>query len=160
MPAIDPNDARHMRRAIALAREARERGDKPFGAVLVSAQGQVLGEGTNTETTERDITGHAETNVLRAVCRTHDASALAGATLYASGEPCPMCAGTIFWSGVGRVLYGASRARIRALSSGSQDRPRLNLDCREVLATGTRPTEIIGPVLADEAERVFLEAAG
>ncbi|MCA1716689.1 MAG: nucleoside deaminase [Actinobacteria bacterium] len=153
-------DTGHLRRAIDLAFRARERGDRPFGAVLVGEDGQVLAEGENTQTTERDVTGHAETNLLREVCRLHDAETLAVSTLYASGEPCAMCAGTIFWSGVGRVVYGASAGRIRELSRDSGTRPVLRLSCREVLAAGTRPTEVVGPILEEEAERVFEGSTG
>jgi tRNA(Arg) A34 adenosine deaminase TadA len=139
-----------MRRAIALALQARERGDNPFGAVLVSAEGHVLAEGMNTEHSERDVTGHAETNLLREACRIHDAAALAGATLYASGEPCAMCAGTIFWSGVGRVVFGASAEQIYQRLAHHPDDPRLDLSCRDVLAHGSRPTEVVGPVMEEE----------
>src|SRR5690606_26380334 len=106
-------DAEFLRQAFAAARRAVEHGDKPFGAVLVSADGRVLGEGGNTEISQQDITGHAETNVLREAWRDLGAEALAGATMYASCEPCAMCAGTIYWSGVGRVVFGVSGARVR-----------------------------------------------
>ena len=156
----EQRDAEYMRQAIALARKARERGNHPFGAVLVGADGQVLAEGENTVTSDRDITGHAETNLLREAYRAHDATTLADATLYASGEPCPMCAGTIFWCGVGRVVFGVSGPRIRELSPQFATAPALRLSCREVLAAGSRPTEVAGPILGEEAERVFIEMAG
>jgi tRNA(Arg) A34 adenosine deaminase TadA len=149
-----------MRHALTLARQARERGNQPFGAVLVGADGRVLAEGENTVASDRDITGHAETNLLREAYRTVDSETMATSTLYASGEPCPMCAGTIFWSGVGRVVFGVSGPRIRELSPAYQDAPALRLSCREVLAAGTRSTEVIGPVLGEEAERLFREEAG
>jgi tRNA(Arg) A34 adenosine deaminase TadA len=151
----DELDADHLRRAIALAREAREEGDAPFGAVLVGEDGRVLAEGRNTVNTERDVTGHAETNLMRKVWRLQDADTLAASTLYASGEPCAMCAGAIFWGGVGRVVYGVSAGRIYEISSGTEDVPKLRLSCRDVLAAGTRQTEVIGPMLGEEAERVF-----
>ncbi|MFN8594515.1 MAG: nucleoside deaminase [Thermomicrobiales bacterium] len=138
-------DERFLRRAIELAWQARARGNRPFGAVLVSGDGRVLGEGENTEQSDRDVTGHAETNLLRNVCRTLDAAALADATIYASGEPCPMCAGTIYWSGVRRVIFAASGDRIRELHlPRSGDGPVLRLSChRDVLAAGSQPSEVI-----------------
>jgi tRNA(adenine34) deaminase len=160
MTTLAQRDADHLRRAIGLAVAARERGDNPFGAILVGGDGRVLAEGTNTERTDRDPTGHAETNLLREAGRVHDAATLAGATLYASGEPCAMCAGAIFWSGLGRVVYGASAGRIRELSPGPAEGPVLRLSCREVLAAGSRPTEVVGPALEAEAERVFARSAG
>jgi tRNA(Arg) A34 adenosine deaminase TadA len=155
MARVDERDTDHLRRAIALAREAREEGNAPFGAVLVGEDGRVLAEGRNTVNTERDVTGHAETNLMRKVWRLQDADTLAASTLYASGEPCAMCAGAIFWGGVGRVVYGASAGRIHEFSSGTEDVPTLRLSCRDVLAAGTRQTEVIGPMLGEEAERVF-----
>jgi tRNA(adenine34) deaminase len=157
MRPLEEHDAGHLRRAIELAKQARERGDRPFGAVLAGSDGRVLAESENTQSSERDITGHAETNLLRAAFRSYDAETLSGATLYASGEPCAMCAGTIFWSGVGRVVYGASSERIYELSAGRG--PALRLSCREVLSAGTREVEVVGPVLEEEAERVFQESA-
>lgn len=155
MARVDERDTDHLRRAIALAREAREEGNAPFGAVLVGEDGRVLAEGRNTVNTERDVTGHAETNLMRKVWRLQDADTLAASTLYASGEPCAMCAGAIFWGGVGRVVYGASAGRIYEISSSTEDVPKLRLSCRDVLAAGTRQTEVIGPMLGEEAERVF-----
>jgi tRNA(Arg) A34 adenosine deaminase TadA len=152
-------DAEFLRHAFAAARRAVERGDKPFGAVLVSADGRVLAEGVNTEISERDITGHAETNILRDAYREFGAEGLAGSTMYASCEPCAMCAGTIYWSGVGRVVFGVSGKRVRHLSPRFEGSPSLNLSCRDVLAAGSRPTEVIGPFLEDEAERVIAEAS-
>jgi tRNA(Arg) A34 adenosine deaminase TadA len=153
-----PQDTEFLRQAFAAARRATQRGDKPFGAVLVSADGRVLAEGGNTEVSERDITGHAETNILREAYREFGPEALAGATMYASCEPCAMCAGTIFWSGVGRVVFGVSGTRVRHLSPRFAGSPSLNLSCRGLLAAGSRPTEVIGPFLEDEAERVIAAA--
>ena len=156
---VAQRDAEFMRQAIALSRGALERGNRPYGAVLIGAEGQVLAEGQNTEQSERDVTGHAETNLLRDAYRAHDAATLAGATLYASGEPCPMCAATIFYSGIRRVVYGVSRERARQLSPRAQTNSMLAISSREILATSTRPIEFIGPFLEDEAERPFTEIA-
>lgn len=157
MASVDERDTAHLRRAMALARKSRERGDDPFGAVLVDKDGRVLAEGLNTETTGRDVTGHAETNLIRAAFRSVDAETFASSSLYASGEPCAMCSAAIFFGGVGRVVYGASAARISEIRGSSLDdgRPALRLPIREVLAAGTRPTEVVGPALEEEAERVF-----
>lgn len=152
---LDSRDAEYLRRAIALAYEARELGDAPFGAVLVNKDGRLLAEGRNTQVTERDVTGHAETNLLRETCRLHGVEELAGATLYSSGEPCAMCSGVIFWSGVGRVVYGMSSTRLYEMFPESEANPVLRMSCREVLSAGSRLTEVTGPILEDEAERVF-----
>jgi tRNA(Arg) A34 adenosine deaminase TadA len=155
MTPYHEHDADHLRRAIELAHEARERGNAPFGAVLVGEDGRTLAEGQNTVNTERDVTGHAETNLVREAYRLHDADTLASSTLYASAEPCAMCSGAIFWAGVGRVVYGLSAGRIYEMFPPDEAHPVLRLPCRDVLAAGTRRTEVIGPRLEEEAERVF-----
>ena len=155
MARIDDRDAGHLRRALALARGAREEGNAPFGAVLVGEDGKILAEGRNTVDTERDVTGHAETNLIRAAYRSADEETLASSTLYASAEPCAMCSGAIFWAGVGRVVYGLGADRIYEMFPPDEEKPVLRLPCREVLAAGTRRTEVVGPALEEEAEKVF-----
>jgi len=155
MTPIHEHDAHHLRRAIELAHEARERGNAPFGAVLVGEDGSILAEGQNTVSTERDITGHAETNLIRDAWRLHDAGTLAASTLYASAEPCAMCSGAIFWSSVGRVVYGLGADQIYEMFPPDEANAVMRLPCRDVLAAGTRQTEVIGPMLEEEAGRVF-----
>lgn len=159
MSEIEQRDAAFLRQAIAQSRVALERGNRPYGAVLVGADGEVLAEGQNTEQAERDITGHAETNALREAYKRLGPERLAASTMYASGEPCPLCAATMFYSGVSRVVFAVSRARARALTPAAQGSPTLAITSREILATSSRPIEVIGPVLEDEGAAVFAEAA-
>ena len=139
-----------LREAIAIARLAREHGNHPFGALLADAQGNILLRVENTVLTERDPTGHAETNLVRLAARQFPPEDLAAATLYTSTEPCPMCAGAIYWSGIGRVAYALGQERFYALL-GQAD---LHLPCRQVLGHGARTVEVTGPALEDEAIRV------
>ncbi|HKJ28092.1 MAG TPA: nucleoside deaminase, partial [Anaerolineales bacterium] len=113
---MESTDQKHIRAAIALAQQARENGNHPFGALLVGPDGEVLLEALNTVVTEHDITGHAETNLVRLAAQTYDAEFLAGCTLYTSTEPCPMCAGAIFWANIRRVVYGLSEEGLYALT--------------------------------------------
>jgi tRNA(Arg) A34 adenosine deaminase TadA len=159
MTAEDDRDAEYMRQAIAASRRALEHGNRPYGAVLVAADGRLLAEGQNTEQSDRDITGHAETNALREAYRQLGPEKLVGSTMYASGEPCPMCAATIFYSGVSRVVYGISRGRAREFTPQSIGNPTLSISCRDILATSSRPIEVVGPFLEDEAAQVFMESA-
>jgi len=101
---MDENDLRFIRVAIDVARKARDKGNHPFGAVLVDEQGHILMEAENTVGTEKDCTGHAETNLMRQASRKYDSDFLAKCTIYTSTEPCPMCAGAIFWGNVRRVV--------------------------------------------------------
>jgi tRNA(Arg) A34 adenosine deaminase TadA len=145
-PAKD--DERWLRRAIALAHKSRESGKHPFGALVVDARGCCLAEGLNAF--DSDCTGHAEMNAVRAA-HAHDAPALKGATLYSSAEPCAMCAGAIYWSGIARVVYGMSERRLLEFTGSHPANPTLSLACREVFARGQRSVEVRGPMLEDEA---------
>jgi tRNA(Arg) A34 adenosine deaminase TadA len=149
---MDTSQLDHLARAVALAREARERGDHPFGALLVTADGTVV-EALNSVNTENDPTGHAETNLVRLAASSVEAGALASSTLFTSTEPCAMCAGAIYWSGIGRVVFALSEQGLAELV-GDADEPTLDLPCREVFARGGRPIEVIGPVDLPDAVAV------
>ena len=115
----------------------------------------MLAEGRNTVNTEGDVTGHAEANLIREASRRYDTDTLSASTLYASAEPCAMCSGAIFWAGVGRVVYGLGADRIYDMFPPDEENPVMRLPCRDVLAAGTRRTEVVGPVLEEEAMRPF-----
>jgi tRNA(Arg) A34 adenosine deaminase TadA len=144
-------DERWLRRAIELSHRSRETGKHPFGALVVDADGRCLAEGTNAF--DSDCTGHAEMNAVRAAYA-WDARALRGATLFSSAEPCAMCAGAIYWSGIARVVYALSEARLLAITGAHHENPTLSLPCRELFARGQRPVDVLGPMLEDEAARV------
>src|SRR5262245_52280474 len=146
-------DLAHLHRAIALARLARERGNAPFGAVLVNQNGVVLLEAENTRVTDRDCTAHAEANLVREATHRLEPDVLARCTIYASTEPCAMCAGAIFWSGVERVVFGLSNPRLYALAGNPPN--QLRMRCADVLASGVRRVEVIGPAIEPEAQMIF-----
>jgi len=144
-------DERHLHQAIELAWRARENGNHPFGALLVDGGGAVVLEAENTVLTEHDCTNHAELNLVRAA-RHFDETTLRGCTLYTSTEPCAMCAGAIYWSGIGRVVFALAGATlIEMVGDADED---LALPCREVLARGGRAVEVSGPHLEEEARTV------
>ena len=148
----DSSDLALLRRAIGLAARSRAAGNHPFGALIVGANGEVLAEAINRAVPGKgDATGHAELEAVRTVSAARPPETLRAATLYSSAEPCAMCAGAIYWSGVGRVVYGLSEARLLALTGSHPENPTLALPCREVFARGQRPIEVIGPLLEDEA---------
>jgi tRNA(Arg) A34 adenosine deaminase TadA len=150
---MDENDLRFIRVAIGVARKARAKGNHPFGAVLVDDQGHILIEAENTVVTDKDCTGHAETNLMRQASKVYDRDFLARCTLYTSTEPCPMCAGAIFWANVRRVVYGLSQEGLYAMTGeGTED--VFDVPCRELLGKGKKPVEVIGPVLEEEARSV------
>src|SRR5512139_3715555 len=145
-------DLQLLRLAIDVARRAREHGNHPFGAVLADEQGSLLLEAENTVITENDCTGHAELNLMRLASQRYAFDVLSHCTLYSSTEPCPMCAGSIFWGGVGRVVYALSEEGLYAMMGDSPH--KLLLSCRDVFAHGGRSITVLGPTLEEEARRV------
>jgi tRNA(Arg) A34 adenosine deaminase TadA len=135
-------DETHLRRSFAVAQRALKRGCHPFGAILVDAKGNVLLEMENGYLPDRDMTGHAERLLASEACKHFAAEELAQCTIYSSAEPCAMCAGAIYWAGIGRVVFGLSERRLKAT---------LDLPCRTVFAAGQRAVEVLGPLLEDEA---------
>jgi tRNA(Arg) A34 adenosine deaminase TadA len=136
-------DLDHLRTAIEIARQAREHGNHPFGALLVDEHDQVLLRVENTVVTGRDCTGHAETNLMRLASQHFPPEKLATCILYTSTEPCAMCAGAIHWGNVRRVVYAFSEVDLYNLIGPSPD--HLLLSCREVFAHGQRQVEVEGP---------------
>jgi tRNA(adenine34) deaminase len=151
MTDLSTADAKFLRRAIALAEAAVESGNRPFGALVVDGGGQVIAEGYSTQQGDRDWTAHAEMNVLRTASRILAWDELGKATLYASGDPCPMCSGAMYWSNVRRLVFGLDEAAMRPLRSGNPQGRGLAMSCREVLSTSSHPIEVIGPALQEEA---------
>jgi tRNA(Arg) A34 adenosine deaminase TadA len=100
------DDVGAMRRCIELGREALERGDHPFGSVLVR-DGSIFAEGQNRVNTKLDPTAHAESEAIREACKALETRDLSGFTIYASGEPCWMCATVIRDVRISRVVIGA-----------------------------------------------------
>ncbi|KTS13785.1 nucleoside deaminase [Microbacterium testaceum] len=149
---LDATDLAHLRRAIELSQLARDHGNHPFGALLVTGDGCVI-EAENTVLTDRDVTGHAETNLVRRAWMEVDAAALPASTLFTSCEPCAMCCGAIFWAGIGRVVYALSGTGLIALAGPEDDGASLDLPSRTVFAHGTRPVAVSGPHLEDDAAR-------
>lgn len=112
-PYLSNEDEQWMRRALALAQEAAAFGEVPVGAVAV-LDGQVIGEGYNRKESDQDPTAHAEIIALRQAAATLKSWRLLGVTLYATLEPCPMCAGAMIQGRLERLVYGAPDARFGA----------------------------------------------
>ena len=142
-----------MREAFAIARRARARGNRPFGALLVAANGAVLSTAENSQIADGQMLAHAEMNLLHRAVRELSTDVLEASTIYTSAEPCAMCAGAIFWSGVSRVVYGLGGDRLHELSGFSPQ--MLVSNARDVLSKAGRTVEVVGPVLETEAEALF-----
>ncbi len=137
-----------MREALCLAEQAAARGEVPVGAVLVSAEGVIIGEGSNAPIADLDPTAHAEMFALRQAARELGNYRLAGTTLYSTLEPCVMCAGAIVHSRVGRLVFGARDLRFGGVRSKFQIADSELLNHR---------VEVVEGVLAAECQRLLQE---
>jgi len=158
-------DMKHLRRAIELSDLAAspEYGhNAPFGAVLMLGDGTVV-EGWNHALSNNNSTHHAElwliSHTLESMkldWRGKDRALLARSTLYASTEPCAMCAGAVYWAGIGRVVFGCSLACMDEVLKKffPESWTGLPMPSRQVLDSSARRTIIVGPCLEDEARRV------
>ncbi|MRX51461.1 nucleoside deaminase [Paracoccus sp. S-4012] len=140
-----------LRRAFAIARATRDAGNPAYGAILVGPDGSLLMEQGNTYAEGKDMTAHAERLLATRASRRWRPDFLAGCTLYSSAEPCAMCAGAIYWAGIGRVVFGQSVADLGRRGGGDVDNPTLPLPCRTVFDAGPNRVVVRGPLLEDEA---------
>lgn len=152
---IDEPDSTRLRHAYELAAKARARGDRPFAAVIVAEDGTILAEGLSTQGTGGGGTlAHSEMNACQAVIAASVPRAtLRRATIYSSGEPCAMCASAIFYTGVGRVVYGLSAAAILHLRNAQPHTAGLSLSCRAVLGSAAEAVAVVGPCLEAEGAK-------
>ncbi|WP_276500753.1 nucleoside deaminase [Terrimonas pollutisoli] len=139
-----------LRRTFALSAEAKRAGNFPYACVLADPSGKLILEAKNGIMTGKNHLNHAEMVLLLEACSAFSFEALQSFTIYTSAEPCPMCAAAIYWSGIGRLVYGLSSERKNKLNNGS-GHISMNRPVREVIACGNRPMEITGPLLEDEA---------
>ena len=139
-----PEDLPHLRRCVELAAEAVEAGDFPFGSVLVAVDGTVLAEDRNREVTTGDPTRHPEFELARWAAAQMTPSERAAATVYTSGEHCPMCAAAHGWVGLGRIVYVTSTEQTGAwlAEMGAGPAPVLPLAIPEVVPGAV----VAGPV--------------
>jgi tRNA(Arg) A34 adenosine deaminase TadA len=148
-PSFDDFDHEaHMRRAFELAREATNRGDRPYGSVLIRDDAVVMAD-SNRVLTEDDVRRHPELHLAYRACRELDPDERAATVMYTSTEPCPMCAGGMATAGFGRVVY----------SVGGDELPDFGHDEPSVRSATILNdiTEVAGPVLNDEGRRIHHE---
>ena len=143
-------DTGFAKEAIELARQARTAGNQPFGALLV-LDGRVVLRAGNTVATDRDPTAHAETNLIAAAVRELVPDQLRRSVLYANCEPCPMCAGKIYWSGIRSVVFALSSEELASMAGRNFPIP-----CRELFARAREPVHVTGPLPLSEARDVHL----
>lgn len=135
---------KHIERSLELAHTAGERGDGPYGSVLV-LDGAVRMEETNRERTEDDIACHPELALARRAARQLPREERSRAVMYTSTEPCPMCAGGIAIAGLGGVVYSVSSER-----AAEQFGDAPGIPCGEVFDQLEREISVVGGVLEEK----------
>lgn len=149
-----------LRQAIAESRKAREAGNHPFACILVGPDGKVLMTQHNAFMPDHDMTGHAERVLMTRASTSYPITFLRECTIYTSAEPCAMCAGAIYWTGLRRVVYGLTEKDLKKITGDHPENPTLDLPCQVVFAAGQRKVEVIGPMLEAEAAAVHEGAWG
>jgi tRNA(Arg) A34 adenosine deaminase TadA len=124
---VTEQDTIFLRRAIELAREARSDGRHPFGSLIVNERGETIAAARNNAVRPKgDPTQHAETLACGEAARLLSESELARCTLYTSTEPCAMCAGAIYWTGIGRVVFALSERGLLNYTGSDKENPTLD----------------------------------
>ena len=139
----------HIRRTLTLARAAADRGDEPFGSVLVDDD-TIVAEAKNAVVTEGDVAEHPELTLARRAAAEFDEPA--DLVMYTSTEPCPMCAGGLYHAGVRAVVYATSAERLGELRDAEMVCPSPT-----VFERGSDPVVVAGPVLPDAGDAVHRE---
>lgn len=139
----------YLRDANAVARQTAEHGHHPFGSVLVGPDAAIMMRQGNLDTVR-----HAETELARRAFAAYGPEFLWGCTLVTTFEPCAMCAGTIYWANIGRVVYGLEETELLELTGDSAENPTMHLPSRTVLGAGQKQIEVYGPFPELKAELV------
>jgi len=151
----DSRDIQLLYAALNVADNSRKKGNLPFGCVLADEGGNILLEGENTVITEQDNIRHCEINLMHSLAGKFTRDYLSRCTIYASTEPCPMCTGAVYWGGVGRVVYALSKEGFHSVAKTSDPNHFFDMPARELLRFGGRKTEVIGPLLEEEAKILY-----
>ncbi|WP_169301358.1 nucleoside deaminase [Pontimicrobium aquaticum] len=151
---VMPLDMNGVKEAINVAKQAKEKGNLPYGSVLTDANGKVLLKGENTINTDNDCLAHAEINLIREACKLYDYKFLNSCVIYTSDEPCAMCSSAIYWSGIGKLVFGLSKKTF--YDSFGRENPNwvFELGSREVFSKGGRKVKVVGPMLEDDVLKI------
>ncbi len=137
-----------IKKTIDLSKQAVANGNHPFAALLV-VDNEIILEALNTVNTENDSNCHAELNLVSLANRKFGSEKLKKAILYSSTEPCAMCSGAIYWSGIRKVVYGCSTEKLAEITGGG-----LVISSKKLFSYGSELVETIGPILEEDAAEV------
>ena len=145
METLKINYIKLLKRANDIAKISVKDGNTPFGSILVDSEGKILVQSGNVEITQGISTGHAELKVCEIASKNYSREFLKTSTLITTVEPCAMCAGAIYWTGIGNVVYGIEERELKLLTGNDARNPTMSLDCRKVLNSGQKEINIYGP---------------
>lgn len=140
----------HLRHANIVAKQALQSGHHPFGCILVGSDHQtVLMEQGNIDTVN-----HAESTLIRNAYAKFSSEYLWTCTLYTTFEPCAMCAATLYWANIGRIVFGATEKRLLELTGNNEKNPTLDIPCRYIFEHGQKNIKVEGPFPELEQELI------
>lgn len=151
------NDIALLQEALEVGRRSQQNGNLPFGCVLADVAGNILERGENTVVTDNDAIAHCEINLVHQLAGKYGAGFLSTCTIYAGTEPCPMCMGAIFWSGIGRLVYALSKKGYHEVAGTANPAYIFQIAPQELLKHGGRDIEVVGPLLEEEAKHFYKE---
>lgn len=143
-------DIDFLRETLAIASQSLEKGNLPFGCLLSDSAGNVLAKGENTVITDEDSIAHCEINLVHQLAGKYNPESLINCTLYASTEPCPMCASAIFWSGIGRIVFAISKESYHSIAGTANPAHVFDMSSKQLLSHGGRQIKVEGPLLEEE----------
>lgn len=145
---------RNLLKSVAVAHEVKLAGHHPFGSILVGPDNEtVLLTQGNISTLK-----HAESTLCSLAFDKYLPEYLWKCTLYTNFEPCCMCAGSIYWANIGRVVYGLSEESLLSLTGDDKENMTLSLPCRNVFGSGQKDVEVVGPFADVEDDMELREA--
>jgi len=144
-----------LRKALEVAKRSMDKGNLPFGCIMTGPDDVILLEGENTVITDENLIAHCEINLIHQLSSRIEPHFLDSCTLYASIEPCAMCAGAIFWSGIGTVVYALDRDDYHTIAGTCDPAHRLHVPARDVFHRGGREMVVLGPLLKEEAAACY-----
>jgi len=148
-------DTTFLKESLQVALRSHQKGNLPFGCILVDEMRNIIEEGENTVVTDANSISHCEINLVNKLAGKYNADFLQSCTIYASTEPCPMCSAAIFWSGIGRLVFALGKDKYHQLVQTTNPAYLLELSADEVLSRGGRKVEVDGPLLEEEAARFY-----
>jgi tRNA(Arg) A34 adenosine deaminase TadA len=145
-----------IKETIKIAENALIKNNHPFGALIVNSKtDEILMSAENEVNTSKDVTKHAELNLISMAYSKFGREILENCILYTSTEPCVMCSGAIYWSGIKNIVFSCSQTKLHTIYHKGKNTKGFNLSCREILNKGDGHFHITGPILENESSRLL-----